>query len=145
MAITEGKLASLGYECIEIEWISHEKVLRIYIDQPAGVMVDDCAKVSRHLMESEEFNSYLPDDFSLEVSSPGVERPLRKLGHFEKHVGEKVKVKLAESQGNRKQGAGVIKAVSPDGDLTLQTEEGEWTFPLKTLQKAVLLYDWENS
>jgi ribosome maturation factor RimP len=80
----------------------------------------------------------------LEVSSPGVERPLRTLEHFEAHVGKKVEAVLIERHHDRKHGVGVIKQVEKNpGEILLETNRGEWSFPIEKLSSCRLKFDWQ--
>ena len=72
-------LREVGLECLEAEWDDKEKILRLYIDGPDGVVIDDCVKASRKLSELEDLDLRIEGTYNLEVSSPGVERPLRTL------------------------------------------------------------------
>jgi ribosome maturation factor RimP len=70
-----------GYELVDIEQASvgHHRVIRIYLDKPGGVTLDDCARFSRHLADAMDMNQIIPGAYHLEVSSPGLERPIRTL------------------------------------------------------------------
>lgn len=103
-AVTEG-VSALGYELVDVETSGHGLV-RVFIDQPAGISVGDCEKVSNHLtrvfaVENIEFDR-------LEVSSPGLDRPLRTLGDFQRFSGSQVKVRLMAPVEGRKRFDGVV-------------------------------------
>jgi ribosome maturation factor RimP len=147
-------LAPHGFECIEAEWSAGERVLRLFVDTLAGegINLDGCVTASRLLEDLPALDEVMPGKYTLEVSSPGVERPLRSRSHFESHLGETVSVKLMEKYLDRRQGTGKVIQVA-DGDtvtgqsdtlITLQTEQGDWSFPLAQLQRASLVYDWSN-
>lgn len=148
-----GALASGGYECIEVEWESNERILRLYVDyarpESVGMTLDECVKASKLLDGAESFDQAAPASYTLEVSSPGVERPLRRQRDFEKHLGQIVEVKLADKIQDRKHGKGrLVDVVAENEDrvlITLDTNRGPWQFPLATLQRASLVYDWGNS
>lgn len=155
IALVSRTLAPHGFDCLEAEWAAGERILRLYVDttqgQP-GITLDGCVAVSRLLEGVTEIEEALPGKFSLEVSSPGVERPLRSRSHFERHLGETVQVKLVDKYLDRRQGTGKVVQVA-EGDtvtgqsdtlITLQTEQGDWSFPLTHLQRASLVYDWGN-
>lgn len=111
LAIDEIVLASvtgLGYELVDFEH-SARGLMRVFIDKPDGIGVEDCASVSNHLsrvleVENVEFER-------LEVSSPGLDRPLKTLAHFQQYLGLSVKVRLNSMVDGRKRFDGVIKAV----------------------------------
>ncbi len=86
--------------------------------------------------------------WALEASSPGIERPLRRARHFERHIGETVQVKLADKDLPRRNGTGrLVEVVGADDKarVTVETEQGPWTFPLESLQRASLAYDWNGA
>ncbi len=144
-----------GFDCIEAEWAANERILRVYVDNLAAgpsITLDGCVKASRLLEDVPELEAMVPGNYSLEVSSPGVERPLRSRTHFERHMGETVQVKLVDKYLDRRQGTGRVVEVA-EGDtvtgqqdtlVTLETEQGAWSFPLTHLQRASLVYDWTN-
>ncbi|MBL8518243.1 MAG: ribosome maturation factor RimP [Betaproteobacteria bacterium] len=105
-------LAALGYELVDIEW-GRQGLLRLFIDQPDGIKVEDCVRVSNHLtrmfaVEGVEYDR-------LEVSSPGLDRPLRTLADFQRWRGQLAKVKLAVVVAGRKRFTGRIDTVDSNG------------------------------
>lgn len=152
-------LLPVGYVCIEAEWSAHDRVLRLYVDftdQGRGtVNLDACVEASQLLMEYQELDELVPGRYTLEVSSPGVDRPLRRLEDFTGVIGQTVEVRLSEKVMNRKNGKGRLTSVVPgpsDGGgslegarITLDTAEGIWTFPLASLLRAHLIYDWGDA
>ena len=114
LAIDKIVLASvtgLGYELVDFEH-SARGLMRVFIDKPDGIGVEDCASVSNHLsrvleVENVEFER-------LEVSSPGLDRPLKTLAHYQQYLGLSVKVRLNSMVDGRKRFDGVIKAVEGD-------------------------------
>ena len=86
----------LGYELVDIEFRPHPKhgLLRIYIDKEAGIQLDDCSTVSRQISAMLDVEDPIPGHFDLEVSSPGLDRPLRRAEDFERFTGEMVKIKM---------------------------------------------------
>ncbi len=152
--VVSDDLSSLGYRCIEIQWEADTKTLRVFLDHELpseGQLpfnMDDCLEASRHLNETNRIDESVPfcDSYSLEVSSPGIERPLRCQGDFERYVGHTIEVKLLEPHGNRVHGKGKLVGVGPtfheSVEITIDTNRGPWTFPLSTLSMANLVYDW---
>lgn len=132
----------LGYECLEAEW-DGRGALRLFIDRLDGatVIIDDCVAVTKALEDISEMDALTPANYHLEVSSPGIERPLRRLAHFERHLGETIKVKLTDPQNRM---TGRLVSVSEDGMITLENHDGEARFPLSRLRKAHLVYDWDR-
>lgn len=139
-----------GYDCIEADWVGDERILRLFVDRTGsdgktGIMVDDCVKASKLLDEYQELDNAVSGAYTLEVSSPGVERPLRLKPDFERHVGATVEVKLVDKVQERRHGSGKLLPLSHDAEgtiITLETTRGPWSFPLTSLQRAHLVYDW---
>lgn len=136
------KLFPLGYECIEVEWESHEHTLRVFIDQPQGITMDDCLRVNDLLIEDSELDALVPGDYRLEISSPGVERPLRTQEHFQQVTGQAVKVHLRERYDNRANGIGKLLGIDSQGVVSLEMPSGVWTFPFQAIRKANLMFEW---
>ncbi|MDX2503314.1 MAG: ribosome maturation factor RimP [Gammaproteobacteria bacterium] len=116
--LLEPVVSSMGYEFVGLEYISqgHHSILRIYIDSENGVSVDDCAKVSHQVSAVLDVEDPISDEYSLEVSSPGLNRPLFKLSHYEQFIGHDVKFRTLRPQpdnGQRKF-KGTIEAVEND-------------------------------
>lgn len=91
----EPLLARQGYELVLLEYVPRNRVLRLFIDRPNGVTLDDCSGVSRlvgDMLDAEGHSDRIPGRYHLEVSSPGLDRPLVKPGHFQRFVGRKVKL-----------------------------------------------------
>lgn len=119
--LLEPPIEALGYELVHIEFAGDEnragsQVLRVYIDAPGGIQVNDCASVSRQLsavLEVEEaaIANYVPARYSLEVSSPGINRPLVKPAHFARFVGHRAKIVLNSARGERRKFTGELKEV----------------------------------
>lgn len=136
----ETSLAGLGYECVSVEHVGNG-LLRVTIDTPAGVVIEDCEKVSRHLTHVFTVENVNYD--RLEVSSPGLDRPLKKLADFERFAGQEANVKLRLAMGGRKQFQGVL--VTPEGDQAgLEFEANDGTrqllrFTLAEVDKARLV------
>lgn len=96
-SLIEPVVAGLGYEVVDIEFRPHSSngLLRVYIDKKDGIQLEDCEVVSRQLSAMLDVEDPIPGHFNLEVSSPGLDRPLRKADDFERFAGELVKIKMA--------------------------------------------------
>lgn len=106
-------LHGLGFELVDLELANSGKLMRVFIDKTGGVDVEDCAAVSNHLtrlfvVEGVEFDR-------LEVSSPGLDRPLKKEADFRKFTGERIQMKVRLPLNGRKRFAGVLKSVGDNG------------------------------
>ncbi len=144
-------IEKLGYEAVRIMTIGQANpTLQIMIDKTDGteITVDDCAKVSRALSETLDEKDPISDRYNLEVSSPGLDRPLTKPEHFVRFAGNVVKIETDELVENRKRFKGVLNGME---NLTvLLTMEGtEYRLPFETISKAKivltdeLLAKWE--
>ena len=130
---------ALGYELVGIEFIrSRTSTLRIYIDSKDGINVDDCADVSHQVSAVLDVEDPITVAYNLEVSSPGLHRPMFTAEHYSQYVGEEVAVVLRMAVQNRRKWQGVIKAV--DGEMITITVEGkDEVFALSNIQKANLV------
>jgi ribosome maturation factor RimP len=95
-ALIEPVVTGLGYEVVDIEFKPHPKngLLRVYIDQENGIQLEDCEIVSRQLSAMLDVEDPIPGHFNLEISSPGLDRPLRKVEDFRRFAGQMVKIKM---------------------------------------------------
>ena len=104
IALTEPLLAQLGYELVDLEYVPGRAhaVLRIFIDRAGGVGLDDCERVSGEVSALLDVEDPVPTGYTLEVSSPGLDRVLRTPAHFQRFVGERVRVELLQSRDGRR-------------------------------------------
>lgn len=134
--LVEQVVSGLGFELVDFETSPKGRLLRVFIDIERGITVDDCATVSNQL--SRVFEVENVDYDRLEVSSPGLDRPLKKLADFERFCGSEVQVRLRMPVGNQRNFAGVLDGVV-DGEVRLSTEKGELAFPFEEIEKARLV------
>ena len=113
----EPVLQGLGFELIEVEFAPGPGggTLRVYIDSPAGIDVEDCADVSRALSDLLDVDDPFPGRYSLEVSSPGTDRVLRTPEHFARFVDNRVKVELLAPRDGRKRYTGMLRRADAEG------------------------------
>lgn len=142
-ALLEQTLPGLGYELVEVEASAKGRLVRVYIDKPDGIDVEDCARVSDHL--SRLFTVENVDYDRLEVSSPGLDRPLRKAQDFERFAGQEAQIRLRVLVDNRRNFTGTLHGVR-DGKVILATEVGQAALPLDTIERARLVpkIDWRK-
>ena len=137
-----------GYELVEVEWLREGPgwVLRLYVDRPGGVTIDHCQDVSRTVETVLDVEDFIEPAYSLEVSSPGVERPLRKPEHFRQFAGERAQVKsfgpVDAGHGPRKAWTGVLRGFQ-DGAVEIEVDGALHRIPLDRVAKAHLQYDFE--
>jgi len=142
-ALLEKTVVGLGYELVDSELSNRGRMLRIFIDKPAagpqgadGVTVDDCARVSNQLSRVLEVEDV--DYDRLEVSSPGLDRPLKKAADFARFAGEQARLTLRVPLAGRRNFTGVMRAVV-EGRLQLETESGMVSLDLANIDKARLV------
>ncbi|NLS12727.1 ribosome maturation factor RimP [Vibrio sp. SM6] len=136
----EAPVEAAGYELVGLEFIraGAHSTLRIYIDHENGINVDDCAEVSHQVSAVLDVEDPISVAYSLEVSSPGLDRPLFKPAHYEKYVGHEVNLVLKMAVGNRRKWKGIIQGV--DGEtITVMVDGQEEQFALSNIAKANLI------
>lgn len=135
--VLEPSVAGLGYELVDLELSNRGRLIRLFIDKPNGVTVDDCVIVSNHV--SRLLAVEMDFDYDrLEVSSPGLDRPLRKEEDFRRFSGEKAQVKLRVPMDGRKNFAGVLRGAE-GGVLSLEVDGTVLAIDLANLDKARLV------
>lgn len=143
--ITERVGASEGIEVVEVELLGAGKhrMLRIFIDKPAGVTHGDCEMISQNVGAILDVEDVVPGDrYTLEVSSPGVERKLTKPRDFERFTGQKIKVVLREPVENQRRWEGTLAAFEANR-VTLDVAPGRTVqFDLGQVEKANLKFEW---
>ncbi|WP_392560924.1 ribosome maturation factor RimP [Orbus sturtevantii] len=135
--IIRAPIMALGFELIGVEYVrSRNPVLRIYIDSDNGITVDDCADVSRQVSAVLDVEDPITTAYSLEVSSPGMDRPLFTLEHYRRFIGEEISISLRIAIANRRNWKGIIKAIDDNEMITLIIEGKDEIFALSNIQKA---------
>jgi ribosome maturation factor RimP len=135
-ALLRRTLASLGFELVDAELSRSGGMIRIFIDRPGGISVDHCAQVSNHLTRLLTVEDV---DYSrLEVSSPGLDRPLRQPDDFRRFAGERVQVRMRVPVDGRKNFVGVLRGAS-DGQVELEVDGALVSLKLAQLDKARLV------
>jgi ribosome maturation factor RimP len=133
----ESTLAGLGYELVDLERSGKGKLLRIFIDKSGGITVDDCATVSNHL--SRVFAVEGIDYDRLEVSSPGLDRPLKKEQDFVRYTGQKARIKLRVPLEGQRNFVGVLRETRA-GKVEIEVDDGKRvSLDLANLEKARLV------
>lgn len=143
-AIAERVAQSEGIEIVEIELKGggRNRFLRISIDRPEGVTHADCETISHQVGAMLDVEDVVPGAYTLEVSSPGVERRLVKYRDFERFTGKKIKVSLREPVENSRRWEGTL-ATCADGLINLEVAEGKTIqFPFDQVDKANLKFEW---
>lgn len=144
IAVVEPVVTGLGYEFVGAEFgqVEGGAALRVYIDTPPGaekgVDVDDCVKVSRQLDAALDVDDVIPGAYALEVSSPGVDRPLFTEAQFSAQVGEEVRVRLLTGIGGRRNFKGRLLVVE-NGTATVEVDNVDHALPLADVEQAYLI------
>jgi ribosome maturation factor RimP len=151
--LTEPYVRDAGFDLIEVTSGREASgwVLRLFIDAPEGAKVtvshDDCARVSRDVSAALDVADSIPHAYQLEVSSPGLDRPLRREGDFARFVGESARIRLSEDGGGevggRRNFSGKICAVK-DGRVEIECDGRSYLLPIDGIAKANLIPDWER-
>ena len=130
---------------MDVEYLSYQGrwVLRLTIDKEGGVTIDDCARVSRELGDLIDVKDIIPHEYILEVSSPGLDRPLTKEKHLIDAIGKKIKVRMARPMEGRRNFAGHLRDFR-DGILYVEIERGMVGLPWLGVERANLVYEFTH-
>jgi ribosome maturation factor RimP len=143
--LIEPIIAEMGFELVQVEYLSEQGrwVLRVYVDADGGITLDDCARVSREIGHVIDVKDFIPHEYVLEVSSPGLNRPLVREKDFQRAVGKKVRLQMAKAVDRQRNFTGYLKAYE-DATLYLQLRDKLVLLPKRDVKKANLLYEFEN-
>jgi len=128
----------MGYELVGVEFDGHQRTLRVYIDRPEGITLDDCSAVSYQLSGVLDVEDPIPGRYQLEVSSPGMDRPLFTRAHFERFAGEVVRLQLNRPLEGRRRFKARLQGVEGD-EILLQDEDKLIRIPYESIEKARLV------
>ncbi|GAB1718682.1 MAG: Protein of unknown function DUF150 [Nitrosospira sp.] len=134
--LLESTVIGLGYELVDVERSPHGRLLRVFIDKPEGVSVDDCVAVSNHLSRLLAVENV--DYGRLEISSPGLDRPLKKTSDFIRFAGESARLKLRVALQGQRNFVGILRGVD-DGVLKLEVDGKMLDLELDNLERARLV------
>ncbi|MBY8966483.1 ribosome maturation factor RimP [Algiphilus sp.] len=137
--LLEPTVEAAGFELVHVEFVSGSNaVLRLYIDSPGGIEIADCEAVSRDVSALLDVEDPLPGAYQLEVSSPGLDRPLTKAEHFERFLGEDIRIWLREACEGRRKFKGRLSAFA-GGTLTLDCDDIQLEVQLEDIEQARLV------
>lgn len=136
--LLEPVITGLGYELVGLEYHPNRKrgVLRIFIDSPSGIGVDDCARVSHQVSGVLDVEDPLPGEYNLEVSSPGLDRPIFKPEDFNRFAGERVRLRLQGTLDGRRRFRGRLIGLEGDDVVVEEPDGGTARVPLDRVDKA---------
>lgn len=132
-------IESMGFElvAVEVSGDGGRAVMRVFIDSPDGITVDNCADISYQVSGILEVEDPLRGRYTLEVSSPGLDRPLVTLEHFNQFMGERMKIRCSEPVLGRKKFTGRLESIE-DGTLIIAVDNEVYEIPLEIVEKANL-------
>jgi ribosome maturation factor RimP len=135
--VVEPVVAGMGYELVDMQAVQGGRLLRLFIDKPGGIVVEDCAAVSRQLSRVFEVEGI--DYERLEVSSPGLDRPLRKHGDFARFAGQKAEIRMRTPDASgRRRYVGVLRG-SEAGQVTVELDGQTVALALDDVERARLV------
>ena len=136
-------IENIGYELYDVRYEKEGKdyYLRIIIDKPEGIDINDCEKVNNSINDILDEADYIKDQYFLEVSSPGLERILRKDKHFEKQIGNEISLKLFKAIDKQKELIGILEEYNKD-ELTIKVDDKTLKINLKDIAIAKTVFNW---
>ena len=142
--LVEPIIEKIGYELYDVEYAKEGKnyFLRIFIDKEKGIDLNDCEKVNDAITDILDTENYIKDQYFLEISSPGIERVLRKDKHLEKNIGTDINVKLFKKDENgKKEYLGKLKEYNQN-EIVIEQEEKEIKIERKNISQIKTVYNW---
>lgn len=142
-ALIDPLLTGMGYELVGIEYggPAGKRLLRIYIDSPDGITLDDCETCSRQISAVLDVEDPIPGEYTLEISSPGLDRPIFKAPDFDRFAGEQIKIRLSAPWEGRRRFKGVLTGLGEEGVRIVEAQGGEVEIPLDLIEKARLILE----
>lgn len=133
-----------GYELVDVEYVKEGSTwyLRTYIDKPGGISIDDCEKVSRRLSDILDEKDYIDDTYIMEVSSPGLGRPLKKEKDFRRSLGREVEVRTYRMIDKSKEFTGTLEAYDEEGVTIILADGAKKTFEKGDIALVRLAFDF---
>lgn len=134
-----------GMEIVDVE-LCHERsrggrVLRLYLDKAGGPTVDDLSRVSRQLSELLDSQDVVSGAYTLEVSSPGINRPLKRPEHFARYIGKRVRIRTRDLIGGRRSFLGILQDVAGES-ITVAQEGTRYDIPFAAIERSNYEHDW---
>jgi ribosome maturation factor RimP len=139
-------LEEMGYELVDVDYVSSygRWILRLFVDKEGGVTIGDCARISEELGDLIDVKEFIRHEYNLEVSSPGLDRPLRKEKDLSRALGKRIKVRMATPLEGRRNFTGVLLRYG-DGVLHLEVDGQKVDLSWPDVAKANLIYEFKAS
>ncbi len=143
--ILEPAIKAMGFELVACELSQHRHggVLRVFVDGQNGITLDDCAAISRQISVVLDVEDPIAGRYNLEVSSPGLDRPLTRLEHYMRYIGRRAKLRFRIPRDGQRNFAGIIVAVK-DSVILLELEKSKLEVPFSDIEKANLIADFNQ-
>lgn len=142
--LVKDPIEKLGYSLYDVEYVKEgpEYYLRIYIDKESGIDLNDCEKVSNNITELLDKEDLIPEQYFLEVSSPGIERVLKKEKHLSDNIGNEVQIKLFKPFEGQKQYKGILKGFDETKIEIVNQNEEQINIDRKNISQIKTVYNW---
>ncbi|MCR5187242.1 MAG: ribosome maturation factor RimP [Clostridia bacterium] len=144
VSLIEPIINKIGYELYDVIYEKEAKdyYLRIFIDKPEGIDINDCENVNNAINDPLDEADYIKEQYFLEVSSPGIERTLRKDRHFQSQIGKKICIKLFKPENKIKEFIGILEEYNENSNLVIRVEDTDYIIDLKNIALARTVFDW---
>ncbi len=142
--LIKSKIEELNYKLYDVEYTKEGKdnYLRIFIDKKEGIDLNDCEKVNNEINSLLDEADYIKDQYFLEVSSPGIERVLRKDEHLEESIGKEINIKLFQKdETNKKEHRGILEKFDKES-ITIKEQENKIKIERKKIAQIKVVYNW---
>lgn len=138
-------ITDLGYELYDVQYAKEgsDYYLRIFIEKPEGISIEDCEKVTHEITGILDEADYIKEQYFLEVSSTGVEKVLRKQKHLQENIGQEIIAKLFKPLNKQKEIIGTLKSLEEE-NIIIQTQDEEIKIERKNISLIKKYYDWDN-
>ncbi len=143
-SLIEEKITNLGYNLYDVEYVKEGKdyYLRIYIDKETGISLEDCELVSNNITEVLDEADYIKEQYFLEVSSPGVERVLKKDKHLQNNIGTNISIKLFKPFNGKKQYEGILKGFD-ETYIEIECQEENLKIERQNIGQIKTIFNWD--
>ena len=141
--LIEPVVVGLGYELVGVEFDSNQRILRVYIDSEQGIIIDDCSRVSHQLSGVLDVEDPIPGNYQLEISSPGMDRPLFTPAHFDRFQGSLVRVHLHRVIDGRRKFKARLQGMK-EGRVVLEESGNIFEIPFECIDKARLVPEFDQ-